>query len=184
MKVNKIVEDSYANGPGRRFTIWTQGCSIRCNGCCNTHTWDFNGGEEISIDELERRIETTKPDGITITGGEPLDQYNQTYLLAKRMFDRYNIFLTTGYERIPTLPIYGYVDILVSGRYVKGLPDNTSSWRGSSNQKIEFLTERGKQLENSASSRIEIRIDKKTGDVFGTGFVDPKKIKQILEVQK
>ncbi|RME67683.1 MAG: 4Fe-4S cluster-binding domain-containing protein, partial [Nitrospirae bacterium] len=32
-----IVECTEAEGPGRRFALWVQGCPIRCQGCWNRH---------------------------------------------------------------------------------------------------------------------------------------------------
>ena len=134
MRINKILESSRSNGPGRRFTIWTQGCDFHCYNCINKNTWDFNGGEEIDINEIIRQIKATDTEGITLTGGEPLHQYRDTLELAKLLFPDYNIFLTTGYDFLTLKHSYKanilkYVDILVSGPYVDKLYSDKLLWR-------------------------------------------------------
>lgn len=67
------------DGPGVRFVIFMQGCSLKCKYCQNRDTWDIHGGEEYSVDELLEKILRYKnyimPNGgVTVSGGEPLLQ--------------------------------------------------------------------------------------------------------------
>lgn len=67
------------DGPGIRFVIFMQGCSLRCKYCQNRDTWDIHGGTEYECDEIFEKILRYKsyiaPDGgVTISGGEPLLQ--------------------------------------------------------------------------------------------------------------
>jgi len=71
LRINRIIKDSKVNGPGKRYTIWVQGCSIHCNGCSNTDTWNPEQGTEFKIKDLVEDIQQQKIDGITLTGGEP-----------------------------------------------------------------------------------------------------------------
>ena len=73
LRVAAIVGDTEAEGPGRRFAVWLQGCSIRCAGCCNPEMFDARRGERWSIDALIARIPETV-EGITLLGGEPFEQ--------------------------------------------------------------------------------------------------------------
>ena len=67
------------DGPGVRFVIFMQGCSLKCKYCQNRDTWDIHGGNEYSVDEILEKILRYKnyfmPNGgVTISGGEPLLQ--------------------------------------------------------------------------------------------------------------
>lgn len=69
------------DGPGIRFVIFMQGCSLRCKYCQNRDTWDIHGGMEYSVDEILQRVLRyknyfTPNGGVTISGGEPLLQAN------------------------------------------------------------------------------------------------------------
>ena len=184
MKINKIINNSRVNGPGDRYTIWVQGCSIQCKGCLNVDTWDFDKGIEISVEDLVKKIKKQKIDGISVTGGEPLDQFEETLKFVKLIFPFYNILLTSGYTldeiKQYKLEILKYVDILITGPFVENLIDKTNAWRGSTNQEISFLTERSKQFENYKSKYgTEIKINKKTGEVIINGFYIPTGIKNL-----
>ena len=55
IRVGAVVDDTVAEGPGRRFAVWVQGCSIRCPGCFNPHLWGPHGGTDIDAGELAAR---------------------------------------------------------------------------------------------------------------------------------
>ena len=67
------------DGPGIRFVVFMQGCSLKCKYCQNRDTWDLHGGTTYSVEELIEKILRYKnyiiPNGgVTISGGEPLLQ--------------------------------------------------------------------------------------------------------------
>lgn len=67
------------DGPGVRFVIFMQGCSLRCKYCQNRDTWDLHGGTVYSVEQLVDMILRYKnyimPNGgVTASGGEPLLQ--------------------------------------------------------------------------------------------------------------
>lgn len=182
MRINKIIKNSKVNGPGTRYTIWVQGCSIQCKGCLNKDTWSFEEGFSRTTSELLADINKQEIDGITLTGGEPLDQFEEVIDFLKST--KHDIFLTTGYtlEKIKKekSEILNYIDILVTGPFVESLTDNTSNWRGSTNQKISFLTKRSKKfLHYIPNYKTEIKINKKTGETIITGFTIPQNIKEF-----
>jgi len=80
LNVGKIVKRSRVNGPGQRFTIWMQGCTLRCKGCINKELWSKEPNQLIKVSDLFKRILNT-PDieGVTYTGGEPFEQAEALY---------------------------------------------------------------------------------------------------------
>ncbi len=67
------------DGPGIRTVVFLQGCALRCAYCHNPDTWSFNGGTEITPQELVKKISRFKPyfkneGGVTFSGGDPLMQ--------------------------------------------------------------------------------------------------------------
>jgi len=175
LKVNYILDNSRVQGPGERFTIWTQGCSIHCSGCNNKDTWPFDKGDAIPIELLKQQVMASLSPGLTITGGEPLDQLEAVLELTKGVFDFKNIFLCSGYTldyiKNDTLKseILKSVDIVCTGPFDQNQVCQ-SEWKGSSNQEIIHLTERGKKLLDMPFYKREYRINKTTGDTVVTGF--------------
>src|SRR5271157_1594612 len=173
LKANHILESSKVQGPGERMIIWVQGCSIHCPGCNNKDTWAIDGGEETEVKELIDRVLVSKSEGLTISGGEPLDQLDPVLELVKGVFSFKNVFLCSGYTfqniKLNKKQILSFIDIICSGPF-----DQTqkcqSEWKGSSNQEVIYLTERGKNLLNLPVFRTEYRINKKTGETLVTGF--------------
>ena len=55
MRIANTVSDSIVDGPGLRFTVFTQGCPHRCPGCHNPGTHDPAGGREVSVADPLRR---------------------------------------------------------------------------------------------------------------------------------
>lgn len=71
LRIAGTVNDSIVDGPGIRFTVFTQGCPHHCEGCHNPHTHDFNGGSETDTDEIiSKFLSNPLLDGITLSGGE------------------------------------------------------------------------------------------------------------------
>ncbi len=76
-KIHSIQTLGATDGPGVRFTVFVQGCPLRCVCCHNPDTWDLNGGTEISPEELIEKAKRYKEyfgkfGGVTVSGGEPL----------------------------------------------------------------------------------------------------------------
>src|SRR3954454_10413549 len=75
MQIAQVVPCTEAEGPGKRFAVWFQGCPLRCPGCCNPEFLPFKGGETKSLAEMADRMrqaqEESGIEGITLLGGEP-----------------------------------------------------------------------------------------------------------------
>jgi anaerobic ribonucleoside-triphosphate reductase activating protein len=103
MKIHGHVTSSTANGPGNRAVIWIQGCDLGCRGCWNPETWDRKGGFEIPVEDLVKWVLSVPDiDGVSLSGGEPLQQDYDTYRLVqdlKRMRPNLSIGMFTGYSQ-------------------------------------------------------------------------------------
>lgn len=79
-KIHSIETFGTVDGPGIRFVVFMQGCTLRCKYCHNRDTWDPHIGKDISADELVNEILRYKSymdnsgGGVTVSGGEPLLQ--------------------------------------------------------------------------------------------------------------
>ena len=136
------------DGPGIRMTIFTQGCNHHCPGCQNPQTHDFNGGHFIEIDEILSMIdENPLLDGITFSGGDPMDQAAALVPLAREIKERgMNLVIFTGYtyerlmelshERPDMFELLTFADILIDGPFIMAKKSLELKFRGSSNQRI------------------------------------------------
>lgn len=141
-----INRGTTVDGPGLRTSIYLAGCTHACPGCHNPDSWDFNGGVEMSLDEI---MEVVKEEdfNVTLTGGDPLQQPEKTALLAKAIKDYgKTVWLYTGYtiEEIRASrrlsDAIRDVDVIVEGPFIEALRDPDLLFRGSSNQRIIELT--------------------------------------------
>ena len=143
--------DSLANGPGMRYVLFTQGCKIGCPECQNKHTWSMNGGVLMTYEEIINHInESPFITGVTLSGGDPIDQAQQTSELCLKIKEErpdLNIMLYTGrtLEQLKALKnkhietILNTIDYLVDGRFESDKIEGASTYTGSSNQKIYDL---------------------------------------------
>ena len=77
LSVAQIVPDTEAEGPGRRFAVWVQGCPMRCRECCNPQMLRFEGGERMLVRDLvARAVAIDGIEGVSLLGGEPFAQAN------------------------------------------------------------------------------------------------------------
>lgn len=142
MRISGIIKNSVVNGIGVRDVIFLQGCQHYCKGCHNPQTWNLNGGEEMGVIEIDRLLYSS-PNDITLSGGEPLLQYDEIIWLME-YFNKYRkkrFWIYTGfrYEEIPPHMLEEmskYVDVLVDGRFEEDKKDLKLQFRGSSNQRL------------------------------------------------
>lgn len=175
-----------AEGPGRRFALWFQGCPLRCPGCCNPEMLPFEGGTLMPIDELANRIfaaqDQYRIEGITLLGGEPLAHAAAAAPLAKQVRTReLSVMVFSGYtlEEARELPdpavaeLLSQTDILVDGRYDRDHPDTTRRWIGSTNQRIHFLTDRYQADDPCWKKKNTLEIRLVNGELSVNGFPAP-----------
>ena len=168
LNVHGLVPLSRANGPGVRTVIWLQGCRLRCSGCFNADTHPSKPRRLMTVDAVFDLIResSSKIEGITVSGGEPLEQINPLIDLLQRV--RYatslSVVLFSGYEleKISKMnkgmDLLKMVDVLIAGPYIEHLR-LSRNLTGSSNQQIHFLTDRYCMKDIARVPAAEVQID-------------------------
>ena len=120
--VHSIETFGTVDGPGVRFVVFFQGCSLHCLYCHNPDTWCGGGGTQYEASELiskmVRNLPFYKTGGITASGGEPMLQLDflcELFSLAKKegistcldtsgiIFDKRNTALTEKIDALLSL---------------------------------------------------------------------------------
>lgn len=187
---------SEVNGPGKRFTLWLQGCPFKCKGCFNPKLQTKKGGNKISVNEIFKIIVNTKDiEGVSFTGGEPFIQAKSLYFLSKKLKKHsLSILSYTGYTKEEILNskkkykilLLKSLDILIDGQYNKNIKSN-NSFIGSGNQKIHIFNPCFNKLINKTNfnnnKNIELVINK-NGDFLLTGFPDDNILNTLKQINK
>lgn len=143
IRILDIKYGTSVDGVGLRTSLYCAGCENCCAGCHNPQSWDENGGEAISVEELFRLIEEADMN-VTFTGGDPMLHPEGFIALATMIKQKTTktIWCYTGYkfEDLLQHPIRRKLlelcDVLVDGRYVETERDLSLHFRGSRNQRI------------------------------------------------
>ncbi len=180
LRVHRIVPLSLTNGPGRRFTLWVQGCCFNCPGCFNYTAKPFIGGEDLTVKDIIRNSDPANLEGVTISGGEPFLQAPELAVLLKQ-FKNYglNTMVYTGfrYEDLVKNEVKGakellkYTDLLLDGPFSRFIPPD-GEWTGSANQRVIPLSRAGlkmKKMRKTAYVEQEYILGS-TGVVTKTGI--------------
>lgn len=138
MRIAGFRNTSLFDGIGINFVIFTQGCGHHCDHCQNPSTWDFDGGTEMSVNDIEKLIEPYIGfiTGITFSGGDPVEQLDEVTQVA-RWASQHSLKVTlyTGYSLNElSHDSVDCFDFIVDGEYVDELP--SAPFRGSSNQTV------------------------------------------------
>ena len=146
IKIEGVVKESTVDGPGFRYTVFTQGCPHNCYGCHNPGTHDFNGGKYVKISKLAEDINKNPLlKGVTISGGEPFMQAKKVVKLLSMIDKRLTVMVYSGFKYEELLKYAtnenGYIDllkmtdVLMDGKFIMDLKDENLDFRGSSNQR-------------------------------------------------
>jgi anaerobic ribonucleoside-triphosphate reductase activating protein len=164
LRLHAFLARSRANGPGWRSVVWVQGCSLGCPGCFNPQTHDREAGEAAEVAALMQRILAAGTEGLTVSGGEPLQQAEAVVaLLEEARAAGLSTLLFTGLtweevRRLPLAPrILRCVDVLLAGRYVAA-QRVAHGLLGSANQTVHLLSQRHTLEEISATPDAEAII--------------------------
>ena len=153
LRILDITAPDINNGNGIRITLWVAGCTHKCKGCHNAWTWDYNQGikfienKDDILNKLSNWLQRDYVDGITFSGGDPLDQdpLSLSELMQLIKWVRLNyptktIWLYTGYEYEKLnkyqKEIANNCDTIVDGPFIEEKKTFDCPFRGSSNQRI------------------------------------------------
>lgn len=151
LRVAGIDPDTCAEGPHRRFALWLQGCTLACPGCCNPELFDARGGTPHTVAALLEAIAAAsrRIEGVTVVGGEPLQQLPAlTELLAQVSARGLGVLVFTGYEPDEARALPGFdalwrcCDTLVAGRFEARRLAGAPAYVGSRNQVLLHRTAR------------------------------------------
>lgn len=153
IRVNRLHFPVTALGPGRRLGIWVQGCGLACRGCLAKDTWNPENGQVVQGGALLEHWDDAVArgaTGLTISGGEPLDQPHGVAELLTAIREaghhRADLLVYTGYElteaheRAPS--VLQLADAVITGRFEAARPTRLL-WRGSANQRLIPLSRLG-----------------------------------------
>ena len=153
INVAGITHNDLANGPGIRCTLYVQGCGHKCKGCHNPNTWKYGIGKDMAAEDIFAQITANKLNqGVTISGGEPIDQYLELIPLTELLVQNgYDLIVYTGYTKealqsfIETKENFGYFlkkfDYIICDPFDITLKDYTLKFRGSRNQRVVTMDE-------------------------------------------
>lgn len=194
MLLHAIIPASRANGPGLRAVVFFQGCKLGCPGCWNSLTHPFKGMElpaEAVAEEVLRVPGVHLLEGITFSGGEPMQQADSVLALIRnirRRAPRLTFGMFSGYTEYEldegrywvwnqqiTLrekqrlwgTIRAHLDFAVLGRFNPAIPGN-SPLRTSRNQVLRFFGNRYSEAD-FGEQLVEVLIDN-NGRTEMTGF--------------
>lgn len=168
-------------GPGYRSVLWVQGCDRNCPGCIAEHWAERKTAHLIDPGELAQLLlEDPQITGITISGGEPMLQAKQLieFIQECKKIRDIDFICYSGFtfEEIMTDLIHPervqfllLLDVLIDGPYKQDL-DNEHGLRGSTNQRVFFLTDRlaAHDFENNPR-KIELHKEK-NGELLMIGL--------------
>jgi 7-carboxy-7-deazaguanine synthase len=106
MKINEIFYSIQGEGKWTglpNIFIRTTGCNLRCSYCDTKYA--YYDGNDMSIDEIIKKISKYSCKNVCITGGEPLLQKDIYKLIEILLKNKYNICLeTNGSKNIEKIP--------------------------------------------------------------------------------
>lgn len=183
----EVVENEHLYGPGKRLLLFTQGCSLRCKGCTNQHLWEFGKGIDVTAEEILNQC--TDLDGITLHGGEPLDQANVLVELIKNLKQQgKTVILFTGYifKELNKVQKQAWLssDIVVSGRYEEQNRNIYLQFRGSTNQKVFTHKGKYKDYKIKDGQTVAILSLNEQGEMQSRGFRTDELEQLLNEISK
>ncbi len=180
LSVAQMIPCTEAEGPGKRFALWVQGCPLRCAGCCNLDMLPFEGGQNYTVEAicalLAKSYQENGLEGLTLLGGEPTSQARGLSELARFAQGLgLDVLLFSGYTHDDLLrrgdpdiqALLAETDILVDGPFDREQPETTRRFIGSTNQRLEYLSSKAKRDDPRWNERntLELRLEHLEGSL-------------------
>lgn len=160
MYIDRILSPIETLGPGKRLVIWTKGCSKHCKGCANPELWSVRNAKDYPVEDIVKIIHNIyrneKFDGITISGGDPLEQMDDLLALLEALnMLTSDILVYTGYKESDLDVLFckkqmdkfrKRIAVLIDEPYLEELNLPDAVLRGSANQNIIYYKEEYKEL--------------------------------------
>lgn len=186
IRLNRMLWPVTTLGPGRRLGLWVQGCSLRCEGCASLDTWDPDGGSSWPIDALAHEVasilQAESLDGISLTGGEPVQQAAPVADLLDTVTgllgEGPDVVLFTGYTlaaaRREAPSLLERCGTVVAGPFRPESPSRRLLV-ATSNQEVAFADDaahdRFSAWEQTSPQRLQIAVDDR--DLYVVGIPTP-----------
>lgn len=168
MLVHATFPLSTVNGPGNRAVVWLQGCTLGCEGCWNPQSHAFLQQRCWPVEKVAEWILSCKEiEGVTFSGGEPMQQADELLELCRRIKSRrpeFSLGIFSGYtlpeletgrwkfrnksgEWKPGNPqlfarIHAFLDFGIFGRFNRNMAGTDKPLCGSRNQNVFFFSDR------------------------------------------
>ncbi len=175
---------TYGNGPGARACLWLQGCTINCPGCFNPET-HASSNTTVAVSEVLGWLKVLDDiEGLTISGGEPLQQMDGVISLCSEI--RLNTTLSTivftgyRYDEAVNLPRFGlltkHIDVLIAGPF-DAKAERSTGFGNAGYKTSHFFSNRFTQSDLDATPVSEVIIGS-NGELTMTG-IDPLRLRHL-----
>ncbi|MGN0813405.1 MAG: 4Fe-4S single cluster domain-containing protein [Candidatus Coproplasma sp.] len=149
MQIERAMQGIRTLGPGERFVLWVNGCFRRCKGCVSQRLQAFNPFNEQDVIEYLSRFDFSGVTGVTLSGGEPFEQYTELCRAVKYFNEQgiEDILIYTGYtieelraKKISEIDyVLEHIAVLIDGPYIQKMDSGRGNLKGSDNQRVIVL---------------------------------------------
>lgn len=150
MKLIQIYYSDLLNGVGLRNVYFFSGCTHGCPGCFNKETWSPSVGTEWTETDMRKLVEEVKKpyiSGITLSGGDPLGEFNASGVFElleefrREIGNEKTVWVYTGHTWEYLLSKYGpsklaLIDVICDGPFLEARKSPSKPWVGSENQRV------------------------------------------------
>ncbi len=173
MNIALEVSCTEAEGPGRRYAIWVQGCPLRCPGCCNPEFLPLQGGHQRRVidivNDMQAAQRTSQIEGVSLLGGEPTSQAKGCADIAEAAHRLgLTVMVFSGFTLASLRARYdddvdrllASTDLLVDGPYIEARRTLQQRYVGSDNQVLHVLSSRASKDDPrlAAANTVELRV--------------------------